>query len=294
MPTTLVNRPILSSSFMGVVVFLLMAPVARGQDRKTVFVITDAEGVAGICRQEQAEPRDPELRQLLTGETNAAVEGFLQGGADEVIVWDGHDGSQTLSAATIHPRAKLLIGGLGPTMTLERKYSAVAFLGQHSMANVRAGIMAHSYSSLGIQNLRMNGQPVGEIGTRAALAGWYGTPVILLTGDVAATEELRRIVPEAELVAGKEGLGRYTCISLSAEAARDRIREGARRAMQKTSQVRPYKISGPVTFEIEYTTRNSLPIDAGMAEGTQLIDDRTIRYEGKDFLQAWIRSRSRF
>src|SRR3954467_8029096 len=86
------------------------------QPHKTVFLITDAEGVAGVCRQDQTDPKDTEMRQLLTGEINAAVEGFLNGGADEVVVWDGHDGSQTLSALTIHAKAKLLMGAMGPGM----------------------------------------------------------------------------------------------------------------------------------------------------------------------------------
>jgi D-amino peptidase len=266
---------------------------AAPQARKSIFVITDAEGVAGICRQEQTDPKDPELRQLLTGEINAAVEGFLAGGADEVVVWDGHDGSMTLSALTIHPRASLVMGGLGVSMTMERKYAGVAFIGQHSLAGVRAGIMAHSYSSLGIQNMRMNGKPVGEIATRAALAGWYGVPVIFITGDDAAVQEMREIVPEVEAASVKEGLARYTCITMSAQAARDLIREGAQRAMEKIGKIRPYRIEGPVTIEYEYTTRNSLPDDAGKRPGAKVIDDRTIRYEGKDFMEAWIRSQVR-
>jgi len=275
-------------------VFTLAAFVsAAGQSKKSIFMITDAEGVAGICRQEQTDPKDPELRQLLTGEINAAVEGLLAGGADEVIVWDGHDGSQTLSALTIHPKAKLLIGELGATLTFERQYVGLAFVGQHSMAGVRAGIMAHSYSSLGIQTMRMNGKPVGEIATRAALAGWYNTPTILLTGDEAATRELLEIVPDAEVAAVKEGLGRYTCISMSAAAAQELIRERARRAMQKTGKIKPYKIDGPVLIEYEYTTRNSLPIDASRRTGAEVVNDRTIRYQGKDFLEAWIRSQVR-
>ncbi len=271
----------------------VLLAAASAQNRKTVFVITDAEGVAGVCRQEQTEPKDPEMRQLLTGEINAAVEGFLAGGADEVIVWDGHDGSQTLSALTIHPKARLLMGGLGVTMTLERRYSAVAFIGQHPKANVRAGIMAHSYSSLGIQNMRVNGRPAGETETRAALAGHFGTPVILLSGDRAAAEELKAIVPEAELAVVKEGIGRYTCLSMSAQQARDTIRAAATRAMQKIGRIQPYRIEGPVTVEVEYTTRHSLPIDAGQAPGTEVVDDRTIRYRGKDFLEAWTRYRGR-
>ena len=269
--------------------FLLSLASASAQPRKTIFVITDAEGVAGVCRQDQTDPKDADMRQLLTGEVNAAVEGFLSGGADEVIVWDAHDGSQSLSALTIHPRAKLVMGGLGATMTCERGYAGIAFVGQHSMANVRMGIMAHSYSSLGIQNMLMNGRPVGEIGTRAALAGWHRIPVIFLSGDTAAAEELKAIVPQAEVVAVKEGLARYTCITMSAEEARGAIRDGAARAMKKLGQIPPYRIEGPVTFEIEHTTRNSLPIDAGLAPGTEVVDDRTIRYKGKDFLEAWIR-----
>ncbi len=272
---------------------LVAACVVWGQPKKSIFVITDAEGVAGICRQDQTDQRDPELRQLLTGEVNAAVEGFLAGGADEVVVWDGHDGSQTLSALTTHPKARLLMGSLGVTMTMERGYAGVAFLGQHSLAGVRAGIMAHSYSSLGIQNMLMNGKPVGEIGTRAAIAGWYKIPVILLTGDQTAAKELLDIVPQAEVAVVKEGLGRHTCLSLSATAARDLIRESARRAMEKIGQIRPYRIDGPVTLEYEYTTRNSLPMDAALRAGAEVVDDRTIRYRGKDFMEAWTRSQVR-
>lgn len=271
---------------------LIICPAAWGQ-KKTVFLITDAEGVGGVCRQDQTDPKDSEMRQLLTGEINAAVDGFLAGGADEVLVWDGHDGSQTLSTLTIHPKAKLLMGGMGPSMLMERRFSAVAYVGQHSKANIRAGIMAHSYSSLGIQNMLLNGKPVGEIDVIAAMAGHFGTPVIMLSGDVAAANELREIVPQAEMAVVKEGIGRYACISLSATSARDLIREAARRSVAKIGTIKPYTVPGPVTLQIEYTTRNSLPVDAESRTGAEVLDDRTIRFRGKDILEAWRLYRSR-
>jgi D-amino peptidase len=264
---------------------LLLAAPSWAQKR--IFLITDAEGVGGVCRQEQTEPKDPELRQLLTGEINAAVEGFLAGGADEVVVWDGHDGSQTLSTLTIHPKARLVMGALPASMLMERHWSAVAYVGQHSKANVRAGIMAHSYSSLGIQNMLLNGKPVGEIDVIAAMAGHFGTPAIMLSGDQAAANELHAIVPNAEVAVVKEGLGRYNCISLSAVAARDAIREAARRSVAKIGTIKPYVVPGPVTLQIEYTTRNSLPPDAESRPNAEVLDDRTIRYRGKDILDVW-------
>ena len=267
-----------------------LAAALCAQPRKTVFLITDAEGVAGVCRQDQTDPKDQEMRQLLTGEINATVYGLYDGGADEVIVWDGHDGSQTLSALTIHPQSKLIIGDLGVTMTLERNYAAIGFVGQHARANRKGGILAHSYSSLGIQTMLMNGKPVGEIETRAALAGAFNTPVIFLSGDQAAAEDLHAVVPNAELAVVKEGFSNYSCQTLSAQAAQNLIRLRARSGMQKVAEIKPYRIEGPVTIQIEYTTRNALGVDAHLRPGAEIIDARTIRYSGKDFLEAWTRS----
>ena len=267
-----------------------LAAALCAQPRKTVFLITDAEGVAGVCRQDQTDPKDQEMRQLLTGEINAAVNGLYEGGAGQVIVWDGHDGSQTLSALTIHPRSKLIIGDLGVTMTLERNYAAIGFVGQHARANRKGGILAHSYSSLGIQTMLVNGKPVGEIETRAALAGVFNTPVIFLSGDQAAADDLHVVVPNAELAVVKEGFANYSCQTLSAQAAQNLIHERARSAIQKAAEIKPYKIEGPVTIQIEYTTRNALGPDAHLRPGAEIIDARTIRYSGKDFLEAWTRS----
>lgn len=271
---------------LAVWVLLGVAPL-WAQAKKKIFIITDAEGVAGICRQEQTDPRNSEMQQLLTGEINAAVQGFLDGGADEVLVWDAHDGSETLSTLTIHPRAKLLRGDPGVTELMDRGFAAVAFIGQHARADSRGAVMAHSFSSLGIQTMLMNGKPVGEIETRAALAGCFHTPVIFLSGDQDAAADLHAIVPQAETAVVKEGLSNYACISLSAETARSVIRQGAARAIRRIGEIPPYRIDGPVSLQIEYTTRNALPVD--IPEGAEMLDARTIRYTGKNFLDVWRR-----
>ena len=172
-------------------------------------------------------------------------------------------------------------------MLLERRFAAVAYVGQHSKANVRGGIMAHSYSSLGIQNMLLNGKPVGEIEVIAAMAGHFGTPVIMLSGDRAAADELHAIVPEAEVAVVKEGIGRYTCLSLSAAAARTAVQDAARRSVAKLASIKPYSVASPVTLQVEYTTRNSLPVGAESRTGAEVVDDRTIRFRGKDILEAW-------
>ncbi|MBI4875033.1 MAG: M55 family metallopeptidase [Acidobacteria bacterium] len=271
------------------VTLLACSAVACAQSRKAVFIITDAEGVAGICRQSQTEPTNSEHQRLITGEVNAAIRGFIQGGASEVVVWDGHDGSQTLSVLTIEPDAKLIHGSLGASMLLERGWAAVAFLGQHARANRSPAVMAHSYSSLGIQKMIMNGKEVGEIETRAALAGWFGVPVIFLSGDQAAAEDLKAIVPEAEVAVVKEAFGYYACMSVSAPAAQKLIQQKARESMARIGQIKPYKIEGPVTLEIEVSTRSTLSPQTSYQPGVERAGPRTLRYSGKDFMEAWTR-----
>jgi D-amino peptidase len=270
----------------------LSCSLAQTQNKISIFIISDAEGVTGVCHQDQTNPKGTDMPKLLTGEVNAAVEGFLAGGADEVIVWDGHGSADNLSADTIHPKAKLIMGGLPATSTLERKYTAIAFIGQHAMANVPNAIMAHSYSSLGIQTMKLNGQPVGEIGVRAAMAGHFGTPTIFLSGDQAAADELKAIVPEAGVAVVKQGLMRNSCETLSAAAGRELIQREARRAMTLLGKIKPYTVPGPVTLEIEYTTRGSLNPDATKIPNAKVLGDRTIQYFGKDIVEAWTRYRT--
>ena len=81
-------RQFLRLTALAVVFFSITAVSQTGQTKK-VFMITDMEGVDGIFNAELQcipfqSPRFEESKKLLTGEINAAVEGFLSGGADEV------------------------------------------------------------------------------------------------------------------------------------------------------------------------------------------------------------------
>src|SRR6266700_1072129 len=92
---------------------LFLASIAFAQGPR-ILIVTDLEGVGGVNdADEQLLPgqrRYLESRHLLTGEVNAAVEGAIAAGATAVDIWDGHDGSRTLSIDEIHPGARLIQG----------------------------------------------------------------------------------------------------------------------------------------------------------------------------------------
>jgi D-amino peptidase len=275
---------------------LLASAVVLGSDSsgaKKVYMITDLEGVDGIFDSELQcipfqSPRFEESRKLLTGEVNAAVDGLLEGGATDVLVWDGHDSGRTLSTLDINPRARLMQGrAISPTLELDSSYSAVVFIGQHAMAGAEKGILSHSYSSEGIQNIWVNNKPVGEIGGRVMLAGAFGLPVIMLSGDTAACRELHDLVPDARCAEVKSGVSRTAGISLSHPAACALIHSTARDAMQHLGEVKPYTLAGPVEVKVELTTAGTHAFRSG--DGIERIDDRTWVFRGKDIIDAWLK-----
>jgi D-amino peptidase len=251
------------------------------------------EGVSGILDSDMQcipykSPRWEESHKLLTGEVNAAAEGLFIGGATDVVVWDGHDSSQSLSVLDLYPKARLLAGEpISPTLELDPSYSAVIFIGQHAMSGARNGILSHSYSSLGIQNIWVNGKPTGEIGGRVMLAGYFGIPVIMLSGDAAACVELHDYVPQAECAEVKSGVSRTAGFMLSHQAACDLIHEKAYEAMERLGEFQPFRTSGPIEVKVEFTTRGERAIQP--REGVERVNERTWVFRGKDIVDAWLK-----
>jgi D-amino peptidase len=67
-----------------------------------VFISSDIEGTAGIVDWQQVRGPGAEYeigRQLLLDEVNAAIDGAVAGGADEILVNDSHS-----TMFNLHPR----------------------------------------------------------------------------------------------------------------------------------------------------------------------------------------------
>jgi D-amino peptidase len=249
-----------------------------------IMIVTDLEGVGGVNNADEqllpGQRRYEESRRLLTGEVNAAAEGAFLAGASQVVIWDGHDGSRTLSIDQIHPRAQLIQGRpTPPDYYLKSKlYDGIMFVGQHAMAGALDGVLAHS-QSFSIHRITLNGKPVGELGQVAAIAGYFDIPVIMLSGDRAACDEMLALQPKAETVAVKNLVGKASTLSLSHSEACGRIRQAARAAVMRVHEFKPWKVVAPVELKVEFKPDERQP------------GGRTMVYTGATVLaayQAWL------
>jgi D-amino peptidase len=287
-----------SASILLLLLLTTIVSAQSGQRGKKVYILSDMEGVSGIYSiEEQAipyqSPRFAESVRLLTGEINAAVEGLLEAGVTEIQVFDAHSDSNSLSVETLHPKSKLVTKVYFGTFELDRSFDAMIIIGQHAMAGAHNGVLDHSYNSgtrsgsNGVQNLWLNNKLVGEIGMSAAWAGAYGIPVIMLSGDRAACDEILAIAPNIEVASVKEGLGRNTAIHLSHEAARALIKEKVKRALGRLAEFKPYVIGGPVEIKTELFNHSALPQAKPTLPFSYKLDERTYVIKGENFLDAW-------
>ncbi|MBI3684343.1 MAG: M55 family metallopeptidase [Acidobacteria bacterium] len=271
---------------------LAQSPGERTAGKK-ILVVASMEGSDGIFnRQTQlpslTAPRWQESRRLMTEDVNAAVDGLLAGGADEVIVLDAYDTGQALSTLDIHPKAILLSGRpMTPTLEMNSTYAGVVFAGLPAMAGAEDAVLAGSYDFQSIHGIWVNGKPTGAIGARAALAGHFGVPVLMMYGDEAASKELRALSKESECAVVKWGIGRGGK-SLAHTAAIELIRSKARAAMDRAPRMKPYRISGPVEVKVQFTTAARVTLFRPR-EGVAQTDPRTWVFRGSDILDAWLK-----
>ena len=251
-----------------------------------VFIAVDLEGVPGYVRWD-APDRNRE-RELITETANAAVAGAVEGGAEEVLVTEAHGNMRNILPERIDPRATFLSGQPKPMNHMagvDESFDAAMLVGYHAKAGALRGVMSHTYAG-SVFSLKFNGLEVGEIGADAALAGYFGVPVVLVSGDRVACAEAEGLLRGVKTVSVKEGVTRSAARCLPPEEAYRHIQEGAREALGCIEDVAPLKIEAPVRVEIVFTdpsyadTVSSLPF-------VQRMDGRTVSFEGADYRAAF-------
>ena len=259
-----------------------------------VYISVDMEGVAGVAHEDQTDPTDPRHAaeyarscRLMTGEANAAIEGALAAGATAVCVNDSHWLMRNLIADELHEAAELISGGpklYSMVEGIDGGFDAAMFIGYHARAGTGNAIIDHTYTDR-VHEVRVNGTAFGEVGLNAALAGSFGVPVALVSGDRALAAEVRALLGEqVEVVVVKDPLGRYAARSVAPAVARRRIHDGAKRALEHAHQ--PFTVSSPVTVSVDFA-RSQMAEMAALIPGSQRTGGRTVEYTHADYREAF-------
>jgi len=258
-----------------------------------VYILTDLEGVGGVVNRSHVFADSngyAAAREWLTQEVNAAVEGALEGGATEVLVLDGHgaNGAVNLIYDKLREGARYIQGSpWGRYLPgLDESVDAFFQVGAHAMAGTQGAVLEHTMSSLHWVEMLINGKPTGEMGLTAAVAGHYGVPFAMVSGDDKACAEAARICPQVECAVVKYGISRHCAKLLPVQEVRDLIREKSLLAATRANSIPPFKIEGPVEIQIEYF-RNDLTDGIREREGVRKVGPRKVLFTGSDIVEAY-------
>ena len=228
-----------------------------------ILIAVDMEGITGVTTWDQVTPGHPEyarFRKLMTQDVNAAIRGACEAGADDIIVADGHwDGSNIL-IEEIDPRARLNTGSPSPfsmMQGIDESVDGVIFVGYHARNGSPNAILDHTWSRKTVANVWLNDILTGEYGLNGAVAGHFGVPIIMVTGDQTACAQVVEILGDMETAIVKQANGRYAAECLPPQVTQELIFMSAARAvtrLQDGDVPDPFVLDTPVRVTVEFFT----------------------------------------
>jgi len=277
-----------------VLAWAMLAGGVRGQEPSLrIFVSVDLEGIGGVGTGAMTSATGKDYgtaRRLATDEVNVVVRAILDRFPEAaILVNDSHGDHQNLLHTELDPRAEYIQGSikpLGMVQGLDGTFDGAVFLGYHARAGDPDGFLAHTGSG-SVKGLWLNGVEVGEGGMNAAFAGSHGVPVILASGDEAATRELASLL-DTETVTVKTAETPASARLLHPDRVHALLEEGVARALDRLKRggFEPFDVGTPVTVRMRFASTTHVDILQSIP-GMSKVDGFTVEYAAADADEAY-------
>lgn len=211
-----------------------------------ILISADMEGATGVTWPADVLPGTPQwerCRAMFTSDVNAAVLGFFDGGADEVLINEAHWSMRNLLLERLDERAQMLTGKHKSLSMVEGiqhgDVDGIAFVGYHTGAGTQ-GVLAHTYLANSITGVWLNGARASEGLLNAHVVAEYGVPVVLVTGDDLTCADAEGYAPDARKVAVKDHVSRYAAVCRTPRVPRATSGRPRRRPRRWPAGSRPW------------------------------------------------------
>lgn len=270
---------------------LAVAPLAAQRPVK-VFISIDMEGIGGVVTAEQLGPTGFEynrFREFMTAEALAAIAGAREAGATEFVVADSHGNMQNLLIERFPAGVTIIRGSPRPLMMMEgidSTFAAAFFIGYHSATTNAVGVRAHTISSATFSKVSLNNQALAESGLNATIAGYFGVPVVMISGDEQAVAELQKFTSaygSAEGAVVKRPISFHAAAVMTPDASQAIIRAKAKAAITRLKDFKPVPARGPWALELSYKSYTPAEMMAYMP-GTERVDSHTVRFKAASII----------
>jgi D-amino peptidase len=256
-----------------------------------LYLSVDMEGITGLpdYTYVSASMNNYErARKIMTDETNYVVGAAFENGCSEVLVNDSHMKMNNILIDQLHPDAQLITGDVktySMVHGLDESFAGAMFIGYHTRAGM-PGVMSHSMIHM-VRNFYVNDMQVGEIGMNAFVAGHYGVPILLVSGDDETAKEAEALIPNITTAIVKQAISRSATKSLTPKKAGELLQEKVELALKNRDQVKPLIPPKSPIIRVEFVNYGAAEW-ASMLPGSEIIPSTTIvQYHAKDILEAY-------
>jgi D-amino peptidase len=245
-----------------------------------IFISVDMEGTSGLERLEEifrGLPGYDRFRRLMAGDTNAVIRGALDGGADEIVVSDSHGYMCNINPDDLLPGVQLKRGQLRrrwcQMKSFDERFDAVLLIGYHAKAGTTDAILSHTWIT-SFLDVRVNGESVPEPSLNTYLAGAFGVPVTMLSGDDVVIEQSRPVLGDIHYAQLKKSTGYTSGDHLPLDLSRRLLRQTAREAVAGAREIAPVTCDLPVTIEVDLSPDpvDHTPLGARVNDNQRYID----------------------
>jgi D-amino peptidase len=267
----------------------LCLPLPVQAQKLKVYISVDMEGIAGVVSDQQLGPPGFEyarFREFMTAEALAAIAGAKDAGATEILVSDSHGNMQNLLIEKFPADVQIVRSSPRPLSMMQgidSTFDAAIFIGYHSGTANPQGVRAHTMSSARFAGIDLNGAPASESRVNAAIAGHFGVPVVMISGDDVATAELKAVLGDVETAVVKRALGFHSAVTSTPEAAQNLIRAKAKAGVERRAAFKPYVVRTPVRLDITFKSYRPAEILAYLPI-VERTNSHAVRYNGRTIL----------
>ncbi|MCX5193472.1 M55 family metallopeptidase [Streptomyces sp. NBC_00249] len=247
-----------------------------------ILISADMEGATGVTWPEDVMPGASQwerCRAMFTSDVNAAVLGFYDAGADQVLINEAHSTMRNLLLEKLDARAEMLTGRHKSLSMVEGvqhgDVDGIAFVGYHTGAGTE-GVLAHTYLANSITGVWLNGLRASEGLLNAHVVAEYGVPVVLVTGDDLTCLDAAGYAPDARTVAVKDHVSRYAAVCRTPARTAADIRAAATEAAKLAVRHEPVR-GGPFAVEVEFDAEH-LSLAATVVPGVERSGERRVAY----------------
>jgi D-amino peptidase len=152
-------------------------------------------------------------------------------------------------------------------------FDAVLLVGFHAKAGNADAILSHTWIT-SFLDVRVNGQSVPEPSLNTWLAGAFGVPVVMLSGDDHVIRESRPVLGDIAYAQVKTSTGYTSGEHLPLDESRRLLRETARIAVAEAGGIAPVRCDLPVTIEVDLSPDpvEATPLGARIDDNERFVD----------------------